>query len=1056
MRNCHLLLYIVLFGVIYCINTSFQSGYKGVFTTSIEEDTCSAISLLIEHDDLVEKGRYEKALLYIDSASHLYEKHQLWEKYIETLVDIAAFADYLDYDTKAVYAKQALLAAQSKLPANHLLLADAYRQNGEVYTAFQEYDSSLYFYEKALPIFELYQEWEQMAWSKLLQAVNYYYLGKNEAGLKLLEGPFWESENFTKDIYSTLYNLRGIFYKKRGDLTQVIHTTEKALSLELSKSLTDFDSSFVATLYNNMGIAYEAKGDLKRAMDYYQKALHRFQQLPGQTTNQIIGRINIGQLLLSQQKGKTALPYFLENVALLEKEPELPRYNKLLVNNYINLGHTYREIVQYDSAQYYLTRAIETGEKSYLANAHYAQGRYYIQVNQPGFAVKSLETALLNLSTISKKKQVHPSRVYYRLGEAYTQQKNYKEALLNYQQALVKVKNDFTDSLDILSNPSLDGSVYDDIHFLETLHQKARILSLLPDNLESSLSTYLLAIQWTDSLRQTYTLEENELFWSEQFKEIYSEAIHTAYQLFEKTQSQQYLKTAFLLSEKSKSILLLEAFITKTGRQHTSVPQALLDKERDLSIDIAFYEKRYYSLLEEQDSLKMNLFQNYLRDARLELANLKEKIETAYPDYYQLKYQDEPFDPIKTQASLPDRQTALIEYFIGEKHAYAFVLGKDVLQMIPLEHPESIQQYLSQFKPLLFDTKSFLSNPKQTYQQFNAGACSLYNGLLKEAIEKLPTDISQLIIVPDEGLNTLPFEVLNTDLINQASSNFGQLPYLIKKYQIQYTYSIKLLEKNQERHSELQPNIQCLAFAPSYKDTNPTVAQVDIRSRQLRNGISVLENTAAEVNAIDQYFDGYFMASANATKANFLEKAPHYGILHLAMHGEADFENTKFGHLIFSNADTNALEHNILYHYEIANLDLNAQLAVLSACETGVGKYESGEGVFSIARSFMYAGVPSIVMSLWKVNDRSTSQLMPSYYKKLASGMNKSQALRTAKLEFLEEAGLEYRHPFYWASFVALGDQQALRRSFPSGLIIAGICVLLIGAVGYYWYRNKE
>jgi CHAT domain-containing protein len=303
-------------------------------------------------------------------------------------------------------------------------------------------------------------------------------------------------------------------------------------------------------------------------------------------------------------------------------------------------------------------------------------------------------------------------------------------------------------------------------------------------------------------------------------------------------------------------------------------------------------------------------------------------------------------------------------------------------------------------------------------------------------------------------LNTIPFEVFNYQLVDRASNNFAKLPYLIHRYTIHYGYSIKLLIKNQERHQTLPPNIRCLAFAPPYTSNQP-IALADARNNQVRNGLSTLSYTPQEIEGIAQNFRGTFESSANATEALFKAQSPDYGILHLAMHGEADFDNPKFGHLIFTNVGVDALEESLLYHYEIANLDLNAQLAVLSACETGVGKYEAGEGVFSLARSFMYAGVPSIVMSLWKVNDQSTSQIMPLFYQNLSKGMEKSRALRDAKLEYLETAELAYRHPFYWASFVALGDPQPLRLPTSLGYLFGIISlILMVGTGAYIWFRR--
>ena len=272
-----------------------------------------ALSLMIDYEWSVEEGEYEEALLAIESAKLLYKKHQLWEEYVNVLVKMSGFADYLDDATKSNYAKQALDAAKLYLPQQHLLLAAAYRQKGEVCTIYEKYDSSLYYYKKALPIFEDYRDWEEVAWTKLLQSVNYYYLGETESGLRELEDGLWDTQNWSEDIYSSLFNLRGIFYKDKGDLSNVITNTEDALSLELSNH-TSIDSAFLGSLYNNMGIAYDKKGDIKRAIDYYQKALTQFQQLNKEGSNQVRSNINIGIALLSQEKNKEAISIF-------QKEP---------------------------------------------------------------------------------------------------------------------------------------------------------------------------------------------------------------------------------------------------------------------------------------------------------------------------------------------------------------------------------------------------------------------------------------------------------------------------------------------------------------------------------------------------------------------------------------------------------------------------------------------------------------------------------------------------------------------------------------------------------------
>ncbi|MCB0642833.1 MAG: CHAT domain-containing protein, partial [Phaeodactylibacter sp.] len=451
---------------------------------------------------------------------------------------------------------------------------------------------------------------------------------------------------------------------------------------------------------------------------------------------------------------------------------------------------------------------------------------------------------------------------------------------------------------------------------------------------------------------------------------------------------------------------------------------------------------------------KAELFAQYARNKRIQLGRLKEEIEQNYPDYFQLKYTNQPLTIRQTRETLLDPQTALLEFSFGPERGFVFVISPTSATMIPLQIDSTLLQTLQAFKTELFQTEKFELDPAQAYLDFNRLAFALQEQLLGDALATLPTSIQHLIIVPDGPLNTLPFEVLNTEPVSKASTDFAQLPYLLKQYQIQYAYSARLLGKNREQQQRLAANINCLAFAPSYATSRP-IAQRSLRANQIRSGITALAFTAEEIEAIHAQFSGTFESGAVATKAEFLQLAGQFGILHLAMHGEADFEQPKFGHLIFSNMGL-APEQNLLYNYEIAQLNLQAQLAVLSACETGIGKYEAGEGVFSLARSFMYAGVPSIIMSLWKVNDRSTSSLMPLFYQQLATGKNKALALQSAKLAFLETAEPEHRHPFYWSGFVAMGSAQALQMKKSQPIFYSLLAILLLSA-GIAWnYRQRS
>jgi CHAT domain-containing protein len=154
--------------------------------------------------------------------------------------------------------------------------------------------------------------------------------------------------------------------------------------------------------------------------------------------------------------------------------------------------------------------------------------------------------------------------------------------------------------------------------------------------------------------------------------------------------------------------------------------------------------------------------------------------------------------------------------------------------------------------------------------------------------------------------------------------------------------------------------------------------------------------------------------------------AGDYRILHLATHGRADNRVGDYAFLAFSEIK-DSIENELLYVKDLYNLELNADLVVLSACETGIGKLQRGEGIISLARAFAYAGAKSIVTTLWEVNDKSTSELMRYFYRELKLGKDKDEALRLARQRYFDKAAPRGLHPFFWAAFVPVGDMRPVR-----------------------------
>jgi CHAT domain-containing protein len=273
-----------------------------------------------------------------------------------------------------------------------------------------------------------------------------------------------------------------------------------------------------------------------------------------------------------------------------------------------------------------------------------------------------------------------------------------------------------------------------------------------------------------------------------------------------------------------------------------------------------------------------------------------------------------------------------------------------------------------------------------------------------------------MIIIPDNVLNYIPFELLQRD----------NNDYLINDFTISYSSSVRLFLVLQSDHFKYKTENFWAGFSPNYQNDKQ------------------LTSISDEISTISEMIDGNKFIGEDSKKQNFLENNKKYSVLHLAMHTEIDNINPMFNKLIFSDGD--------LTSSEIYVSESKANLAILSACNTGSGKLEKGEGVMSMARAFHFSGVPSVIMSLWKVPDKETKEIMIYFYKHLKKGNSKSEALKNAKLDYLSSTNdINLKHPYYWSGFVLNGNPDNLdtpKSKFYyliSGILIIGL--LLFGRI---------
>jgi len=329
--------------------------------------------------------------------------------------------------------------------------------------------------------------------------------------------------------------------------------------------------------------------------------------------------------------------------------------------------------------------------------------------------------------------------------------------------------------------------------------------------------------------------------------------------------------------------------------------------------------------------------------------------------------------------------------------------------------------------------------------EFKSKAYFLYQKLLELPLKNLDKSINHLTIIPPEQLSTIPWELI---IQNKDGSDYTELNYLLKDYSISYAYSANLLFNRQNKISETKG---VLAFAPSYQGN--TDQYQNIRS-VFRDELVPLNWNEPEANAVSELFGGVVFKGQEATESAFKQQIGNHQVIHMAMHAFVDHQSAMQSKFVFTQTK-DSIEDGFLHIYELFNMNIPAQMAVLSACNTGIGKIEEGEGVMSLARAFSYAGVPSTVLSHWEVDDESTSLLMKSFYQYLSDGKSKSESLRQAKLDFIAQSSINTQHPFYWASFVVIGDDTPFKNNkIPLIYIILG--VILILAITFLIFRNKR
>lgn len=1086
--------FILLCSVLFLMFVTLEGGF-GQGLSTVEQ--------LYDHaKQFQDQALYDSALHYYEIAEKLARQQKDWQGLMMCLYGVGGIrSDQGRYEEAENLLKQALQVSDQKFSKPTYETGEAYYILAYNYTQKADYPEALAQYKKAIEIYESIQGEQHVSVANAYAAIGAVYNNLDHSNALAIES-FEKGNNILRDIgkeesiemarnYNDLantyqdmerydlaldYHHQSLKIKKKvlrenhpelavsyfnlanlslnkGDQDAAIAFYQSALEVDISNF--GYDHRWVAEDYFNLAHCYNVKGSYDKAIRYAHKAYDMLKANYGEKNLRVAEALNaLGDAYFHTEDFAAAQNTYLKAEAIFKELADEYRAQDALngrASVLNSLGEVMRERRYYDAGINYHQQALrlylgmQDTKKASVGGTQLLLAQAYLKSQEYAQAENLLKEAYANLTQSLGDKHPDVAVDYRLLGDVNLQLEQYDDALHYFQLSLACLTSDY----DIKSIDKLPSK--ENIHLtpalIATLRYKA--LSLRKrfgktqevEDLHLALKHLNFASAMVDSMRVLYIQDGSNRNPLQDHLPVYEDALSILYDLHRLDQDEKWIAAAFSMMEQSKAIQLLSALREADARNFAAVPDAILQHEKQMMLDLSYYEnmmRRGDSTQQEWRSKAFAVKQSY--------DSLIKKIAADYPEYYALKYEAEVMSFKQAQEEMLRPDEAILTYLQGDSSIYKITLTRESATLEKIAYSHQLQEELDAVRVAITE--------KHPLDQFATPAYELYSKLILPS-ESLLQD-KKLIIIPDGKLSYLPFEVLLTEKV-MPDEGYRALPYLVRAHQVNYQFSATLMQE-QRKQKETHEAVNYLAFAPEFNQATPLLASANesllLSQDTVRGALAELKGTAREVKAIDRWMKGSYYEGGEADEATFKQEASKYQILHLATHAIVDDQYPMNSRLLFTPSSSSEEDGN-LYAWELYGLQLDAKMVVLSACNTGYGKIQRGEGVMSLGRAFAYAGCPSVVMSLWPAQDRATADLMEAFYEEIANGQDKDVAMQNAKLRYLNEANELFAHPFYWAGFIVQGDTQSLESSKPwlSYIWISGIMMVLLLCL---WAMKKK
>lgn len=844
--------------------------------------------------------------------------------------------------------------------------------------------TKLYYYIlffSTLMLFGQHQE------DKIYNAVDVFVANPSAEALQNLnnlEIAFWKNPKLkTKDelLAIVVLNCNKAYYENQfGQTQKAIAGYEKAWQIYQKNKLSNYD--IIEFCLKPLGNLYTVLGDYDSAentIKQYFFIVNTSKNYPDAQKQKFAAILNLSNVY--QSSGKTALA-----IALLEstlKSEKLSNSQKGILLN--NLGNSYllspgtnlMSPETYEKTEKAFGLAVnylknEKNQSETLSNSYRNLATLNRQRHQFEIANSYLEKAEKLFFETANPQPRKVAKLYYEKALLLFDERKYDESSKQIE-AIFKILIPNYNSKNVLPN---QNRLYAETILIDVLDLQAEIF-LNQNQLKKALEAYQLSLHIEDLLMTVLVYENSKIITQIRARNRTEKCLSIYDRLYQKERKIEYLEQAFQLAERTKSGILKEY---RSDIKNASTEEIqLLQQLQNLNNTIVKEQQK-------GNSANISSINSAIKKQNELMLSLK-KIQNKNPNYI-TKNCD-----LKALFSKLEKDKAIIVYyFMGAENLYSFTLQNNRINLNHIYTAHTAMIYIFKFVEY-FNSSDAITNDISGYN---------YYGNKVYDILKLPqnTSYKNLIIVPDGILNFLPFEALITQ--ESSTTNFAKMHYLLNDFRIGYNTSANIY-LNSKPVSNSQKTV--LGVFPVFEKT-----------------AFELSYSKKELESIRNNFKGKYLENSEATFSNFKNNANQYSILHLSTHASSGDLETP--------ASIKFYDQEVLYS-ELYNLNINPDLVVLSACETGIGKLYKAEGAMSIARGFQFAGAQNLLFSLWKVNDYTTSVFMTDFYKNVKKKVPYFEANTNAKIAFLNDKSIPNakKSPYYWSSFVYYGSISSEEKS---------------------------